>query len=283
MRIGIVGLGLIGGSLAKAVKEKTGHTVYGFDLSDEVAREARDSGAVDGLLPPGGITGCDIVLIALYPSAVTRFVSDNADAFGEDAIVVDCCGVKTPVCGPCFKTADEHGFTFVGGHPMAGTERSGFGASRADLFAGASMILTPREGERREVLRTLEDFFKSLGFAGITYSTPAEHDDIIAYTSQLAHVVSSAYVKSPQSKRFMGFSAGSFKDMTRVAYLNEDMWSELFCDNAGPLVREIEEIIGHLSDYSQALRHGDRERLRELLLEGKLDKLSADEKEKSRG
>lgn len=282
MKVGIAGLGLIGGSLARAIKERTGHTVWGFDASRDVLAEAAGCGAVDGELGQDNVGLCDVVLVALYPAAAADFVCKNAELFKRGAAVVDCCGVKTPVCDVCFRCAERHGFAFVGGHPMAGTERSGFGASRASLFEGASMILTPREGESRTVLDGLERLFLSLGFGGVTYSTPEEHDDIIAYTSQLAHVVSSAYVKSPAAKRFMGFSAGSFKDMTRVAYLNEEMWSELFCDNAGPLAREIDGIVERLAEYSRVIKAGDRARLRELLLEGKLDKLRADERERER-
>ena len=274
MRVAIIGLGLIGGSLAKAFREHTDAAVYGYDRDDKTMTAAIETGVVDAVLPEEGMLDYDILFVALYPRATVTFVEQNAQRISPATLVVDCCGVKTSVCEPCFALAEQYGFTFVGGHPMAGTERAGFAAARADLFDGASMLLAPKDPELR--YPALDELFLTLGFGRVVYTTPAEHDDIIAYTSQLAHVVSSAYIQSPTAAKNAGFSAGSFKDLTRVAYLSEDMWSELFLANRDALVREIDTIVDNLQNYRSAINSGDRQRLWNMLHQGKLDKLASE-------
>lgn len=269
MQIGIVGLGLIGGSLAKAAKKQTQHTVLGFDQDKRVLQNALTTGAIDGTLLSSALPDCQIVLVALYPQATVDYILSHKTDFGPHTIVVDCCGVKEVVCSPCEAAATEYGFTFIGGHPMAGIERSGFAHSKADLFVGASMILTPPVKSNPAAVKSVSDFCRELGFGRIQLSTPAEHDRMIALTSQLAHILSSAYVKSPSALTHAGFSAGSFKDMTRVARLNENMWTELFFDNRPALLSEIEGLIQRLEEYAAALRQNDREIMRLLLKEGR--------------
>ena len=269
MQIGIVGLGLIGGSLAKAAKERTTHTVLGFDRDKAVLQAALQSGAIDGVLEPNRLKDCRIVLVALYPQAAIDYILAHRADFGSHTIVTDCCGVKEVVCVPCEAAAKEAGFIFLGGHPMAGIERSGFAFSKGDLFHGASMVLTPPAGTDPAAVEVVSALCMQLGFGGIRLSTPKEHDRMIALTSQLAHVLSSAYVKSPAALSHAGFSAGSFKDMTRVARLNEDMWTELFFDNKPALLEEIEGLIDRLEAYAQALCQDDRKAMRDLLREGR--------------
>lgn len=269
MQIGIVGLGLIGGSLAKAAKERTTHTVLGFDRDKAVLQAALQSGAIDGVLEPDRLKDCRIVLVALYPQAAIDYILAHRADFGSHTIVTDCCGVKEAVCVPCEAAAKEAGFIFLGGHPMAGIERSGFAFSKGDLFHGASMVLTPPAGTDPAAVEEVSALCMQLGFGGIRLSTPKEHDRMIALTSQLAHVLSSAYVKSPAALSHAGFSAGSFKDMTRVARLNEDMWTELFFDNKPALLEEIEGLIDRLEAYAQALCQDDRKAMRDLLREGR--------------
>lgn len=269
MQIGIVGLGLIGGSLAKAAKERTTHTVLGFDRDKAVLQAALQSGAIDGVLEPDRLKDCRIVLVALYPQAAIDYILAHRADFGSHTIVTDCCGVKEVVCVPCEAAAKEAGFIFLGGHPMAGIERSGFAFSKGDLFHGASMVLTPPAGTDPAAVEEVSALCMQLGFSGIRLSTPKEHDRMIALTSQLAHVLSSAYVKSPAALSHAGFSAGSFKDMTRVARLNEDMWTELFFDNKPALLEEIEGLIDRLEAYAQALCQDDRKAMRDLLREGR--------------
>ncbi len=275
MNVGIVGLGLIGGSMAKSTKARTAHTVWGADRDSETMTLARLSGAIDASLTQENLGGCDLILLAVRPDAAVDWVREHAEEISKTAMVVDLCGVKRVVCGQLAPLAEQHGFSYIGGHPMAGKERGGFVNSSDDLFAGASMILTPDGRTDILMLETLKAFFLDLGFAGLTFTDPDEHDRIIAYTSQLAHITSGAYVKSPEAQRRRGFSAGSYKDMTRVARLDEAMWTELMMDNADYLTLELDLLIKNLSDYLAALRSGDAEALRALLREGRERKAAA--------
>ena len=275
MNVGIVGLGLIGGSMAKSIKHRTAHTVYGSDLDAETMMMARMCGAIDGPLTDENLSQCDLILIAIRPAAAIAWTAAHADKIAKTAIVVDLCGVKRTVVAGITPIAEAHGFSYIGGHPMAGRERGGFTASSDDLYVGASMILTPDKRTDMLLLETLKHFFLDIGFATLTFSDPEEHDRIIAFTSQLAPITSSAYVKSPEAQRRRGFSAGSFKDMTRVARLDEDMWTELFLDDADYLTRELDILIQHLQEYSDALKARDAQRLHDLLKDGREKKASA--------
>ena len=275
MKIGIVGLGLIGGSMAKAIRTRTAHTVYGIDLDSETMTMARMCGAINAPLTEETLPLCDLILVAIRPGAALRWVEEHAPLIGKSAILVDLCGVKRTVVAGIAPIAEAHGFAYIGGHPMAGRERVGFTSSSDSLYVGASMILTPNKRTDMQLLETLQNFFLDIGFAGLTFSDPEEHDRIIAFTSQLAHIVSSAYVKSPEAQRRRGFSAGSFADMTRVARLDEDMWTELFLDDADYLTRELDILIQNLTDYSDALKAGNADTLRALLKEGRERKATA--------
>lgn len=274
--VGIVGLGLIGGSLAKALHAYTDRTVLGYDADGAVLTRALEEEVLSGVLTPERLAECDLVIVALYPAAAVEYVTCHWDQFRKGGLVMDCCGVKGVVCTPLEPVAREGGFTFVGGHPMAGIERSGYAHAFPELFRGASLILTPYEGTEERHIQAIWELAKTLGFGRLTRSTPEEHDRIIAYTSQLAHVVSCAYVGSPSAPDFQGFSAGSFKDMTRVARLNEDMWTELFLENPEALVREVDTLIEELAVMARAIRQGDRERLREMLRRARIIKETID-------
>ncbi|MDD3346428.1 prephenate dehydrogenase [Oscillibacter sp.] len=275
MNVGIVGLGLIGGSMAKSAKARTAHTVWGIDLDKETMTMARMCGAIDGPLTEETLPLCDLILIAVRPGAAIEWVRSHAATISRSAIVVDLCGVKRTVVAGIAPIAEQYGFSYIGGHPMAGKERGGFTSAADDLYVGSSMILTPNERTDMQLLERLKAFFLDLGFAGLTFSDPAEHDRIIAFTSQLAHIASSAYVKSPEAQKRRGFSAGSFQDMTRVARLDEDMWTELFLDDADYLTAELDELIAHLSEYADALKAKDAQRLRGLLKDGREKKATA--------
>ncbi|MEG2175849.1 MAG: prephenate dehydrogenase [Oscillibacter sp.] len=269
MNVGIVGLGLIGGSMAKSIKARTAHSVFGLDLNDETMTLARMCGAIDGALTAETLPRCDLILVAIRPGAAIAWVTDHAAEIAPSAIVVDLCGVKRVVVEALAPVAARHGFAYIGGHPMAGRERGGFTAATDDLYVGASMILTPDKRTDMQLLETLKAFFLDIGFAGLTFSDPAEHDRIIAFTSQLAHITSSAYVKSPEAQLRRGFSAGSFQDMTRVARLDEELWTELFLDDADYLTAELDILVQHLTEYLTALQNRDAVTLRKLLREGK--------------
>jgi prephenate dehydrogenase len=271
MKIGVIGLGLIGGSLAKAIKKNTTHTVFGKDINEETMKKAILTGAIDGELTD--ISLVDILIVSLYPSATVKFIEENAEKLKKGAIVTDVSGVKKSVCDKLFPLAEEKGFSFIGGHPMAGVEFSGFDYSKDALFKNASMILVPSKKESIGSCELLSELFKSLGFTRIQFTTPEEHDKMIALTSQLAHVISSAYVKSPSALNHKGFSAGSFRDMTRVARLSPEMWSQLTIDNSDFLVKEIDSIVNSLTEYKTALLNKDKETMHALLADGNEKKL----------
>ena len=276
MNAAVIGLGLIGGSFARAIKEYTDFSVVGFDRDMPTLLAAKTVGAIDTVGDAEALSDCDMTVISLYPQATVEFLRDNAATVKKGSIVVDTCGVKGSVCMECGEIARENGFYFIGGHPMAGTQYSGFSHSRATMFKGATMILCPEQGEDIPTVERTRDFFLSLGFSAVHFTSPEEHDRMIAYTSQLAHVVSNAYVKSPRAQTHKGFSAGSYRDLTRVARLNPDMWTELFLDNRDALVTEIDTLIDNLKVYSDALKNGDAEALRSALAEGCALKISAE-------
>lgn len=268
MKIAIIGLGLIGGSIAKAIKDNTDHTVYGADIQQSVVLRAKLIDAIDDELDDSRLSECDLVIIALYPEDTVKFISDKAGIIRKGSVVIDCGGVKRCICDPANRLAEENGFTFIGGHPMAGVERSGFESSFGMLFNNASMILAPSPEIDIDTLHKVKEFFLSIGFGSITIVTPEKHDRVIAYTSQLAHVLSSSYIKSQTATEHHGMSAGSFKDMTRVATLNPKMWSELFIENKDNLVGEIDTLISHLQEYRDAINDGDSEKISALLEDG---------------
>lgn len=282
MRIAIVGLGLIGGSMAKAIQRQKKHIVWGYDSVPHAAAQALAEGAVEGIVQ-GDYGMADLVLIALYPGAAVEFICQNRGTFRPGAVVVDLCGVKRHVCREAEDLLKDTGVTFIGGHPMAGRELFGYENAVEDLFDGASMILTPDGQIPKDTLELVEAFFRSVGFSHIQITTAGRHDEIIAYTSQLAHIVSSSYIKSPVAREFMGFSAGSFKDLTRVAKLKEDMWAELFLLNQDFLQEQIQVIIDNLREYQAVLSREDRGALEELLRDGSKLKEKFDREERMRG
>ena len=276
MKIAIIGLGLIGGSLAKAFKAYTDNRVYGCDADAATLAYAKLSETIDEPLTDEILPECDLVIVALYPNATIRVLSEKAPLIKKGALVIDTCGTKRKVCAACFALAETYGFTFVGGHPMAGIQFSGIKYSRADLFKGASMILVPPHLDDMAFLTGMKALFLPLGFSKVVLTTPEKHDEIIAFTSQLAHIVSSAYIKSDTAKLHHGFSAGSYKDMTRVATLNDTMWTELFLENRDNLLHEIDNIVSALTDFRAALAADDGEKLSALLREGTQDKSRID-------
>ena len=267
MNVGIVGLGLIGGSLAKAYRAD-GHKVFGFDIDESILSFAQLSGAVNEVLDTGTLGLCEVLLIAVNPGDAIEYMEKTAPDIAKNTMVIDCCGVKRSVCSHCFPLADRYGFTFVGGHPMAGSHKSGFKNSRADLFHGAYMILVPPVYDDPALFGRIEEVLKPIGFGHLTVSTADKHDELIAFSSQMAHVVSNAYIKSPSAKGHKGFSAGSYRDMTRVARLDANMWGELCMDNSKYLIGELDGFIASVLRYRDALAEGNKEELVCLLDEG---------------
>ena len=275
LKVGVVGLGLIGGSMARAYSA-AGHVVLAHDIRAASIEKALAENAVCGKLTAENAGECDIIFLAVYPAAAMAWLRVSAPHLNERSVVIDLCGTKRGICGTCFGMAREYGFTFVGGHPMAGTQYSGFENSKNELFRGAPMVIVPPENCDESTLTRVRELLSPVGFGTITVSTAEKHDRIIAFTSQLAHVVSNAYVKSPNAQVHKGFSAGSYKDLTRVAWLNEQMWTELFMENSDYLTEEIDGIIAALTAYRDAMAAGDAEKLKELLREGRLAKERVD-------
>ena len=275
MTVGIVGLGLIGGSFAKAYHE-AGHRVLAFDTDQSVFDFAVLSSAVDDLLSEESLSSCDLILIAVYPSAAVDYLRQHGAHIGPKPVVIDCCGTKRVVCQALFPLAKEYGFTYLGGHPMAGTHNSGFKYARSNLYHGAPMVLVPPVFDDIELLQRAKDLLQPAGFGKFSVTTADEHDRMIAFTSQMAHVVSNAYIKSPTAGSHKGFSAGSYKDMTRVAWLNPQMWAELFLENRDYLMRELDILSENLNAYRKALAEQDLPTLTKLLDDGRRRKEEVD-------
>ena len=269
MTVGIVGLGLIGGSLAKAYQRDPSVTVLGCARTDTTTDFALLAGDIDGVLTPDRLAECDLVLLAAFPEASMDYLRQNADRFSKTGVVMDCVGTKRRICELGFRLAEEHGFTFVGGHPMAGTHNSGIKYARATLFDRAPMVIVPPVFDDIQFLARIKALLKPVGFGRISVTTAEKHDEMIAFTSQMCHVLSNAYIKSPTAGLHKGFSAGSYRDLTRVAWLNPEMWSELILENRENMLSEMDVLLENLTKYRDAIADNDFDALRELFREGK--------------
>lgn len=275
MNVGILGLGLIGGSLARAYA-MAGHTVFAQEIDEQMFQFAMLSGAVHDRLTPDTIGKCDLILLSIYPDGSATWLEENGKLIPKDTLVLDCCGVKREVCSRCFPVAERFGFTFVGGHPMAGTQFSGFKYSRANLFQGQPMVLVPPVFDDILLLQRVKDALAPCQFGMFSVTTAEDHDRMIGFTSQMPHIVSNAFIKSPTAKEHKGFSAGSYRDLTRVAWLNAPMWAELCMENRDHLLSELDFYIDSLTKYRDALQKEDLQTLTSLLEEGKHRKEEVD-------
>lgn len=275
MTAGIVGLGLIGGSFAKAY-HAAGEKVLAYNRSRDTLNFAMVSGDVDGELTKDNIGECDIIIVAIFPEAAAEYLEQMAPYIGKKPVVIDACGTKRKVCSLCFPIAEKYGITFIGGHPMAGTQYSGFKHAKANMYRGAPMVLVPPTFDNIELLDKVKSLLAPVGFAKVSVTTAEKHDEMIAFTSQMAHVISNAFIKSPTANVHKGFSSGSYKDMTRVAWLNPNLWSELFIENKDNILHELNFFIDNLMTYREAIENEDADRLVELLTEGKKRKEEVD-------
>ena len=278
MTVGIIGLGLIGGSLAKAFQRDESVIVLGWDTDHSIVEFAEIAQAIDGELTDDQLKGLDLLLLATYPEAVVEHMTRLAPLLDKNTLVIDCAGTKEKVCEGVFPLAKQYGFRFLGGHPMAGTHFSGFKYSRADLFDGAPMVLVPPAFDDIRLLDRAKKLLEPVGFGRVSITSAQEHDKRIAFTSQMAHIISNAYIKSPTARQHDGFSAGSYKDLTRVAWLNPDMWAELFLENRENLLFELGTLIDDLTKYKDAIEHNDFDTLRQLLDDGRRIKEEVDGK-----
>ena len=275
MNVGILGLGLIGGSLARAYV-KSGHTVYAADKDESMLEFAQLAGVVHGVLDESTLPCCQLVLPAIYAGGSIRWLEENAKHINKDAYVIDCCGIKQEICKCGFRLANTYGFTFIGGHPMAGSHYSGFKYSRSNLFQGAPMVLVPSKFDDPMPLEQAKELLAPCKFGAFSVTTAQAHDKMIAFTSQMPHIVSNAYIKSPTAQSHKGFSAGSYKDLTRVAWLNPHMWAELFLSNKENILEELDFYIKSLTEYKNAIEADDEETLIRILDEGRRRKEEVD-------
>ncbi len=278
MKIGIIGLGLMGGSLGKTLKKLGGYEVFGYDIQDTTMLKAEMLGAINGTLTEETCKDIDMLIVSLYPSSFLSSIERFLPNLKDGAIITDFCGIKRQTVGEMKALAQKYPkLVFIGGHPMAGREFSGIDRSVSTLFDKASMILTNVNADIF-TLDKVKKFYLSLGFSEVVITTPEYHDRAIAFTSQLCHIVSNAFIKNEIASEHFGYSAGSYKDLTRVARLNPDMWAELMIENKDNLQKELDEFIKNIQKYSDALNNGDKESLKELLREGNERKLSIDVK-----
>ena len=275
MTVGIVGLGLIGGSFAKAY-HAAGWTVYGYDVDESMLAFAQLADAVNAPLTMENIGTCDLVLLCVRPLAAIDYLRSAAPHIGSRPVVIDCCGTKRVVCEACFPLAEQYRFTYLGGHPMAGTQYSGFGHARANLYHNVPMVIVPPDFDNIALLSRVQELLRPAGFGSYSVTTAEKHDEMIAFTSQMAHLVSNAYIKSPTARAHKGFSAGSYKDMTRVAWLNAPMWSELFLENRDNMLHELDCLMDRLMEYRAAIAEDDAAALTQLLEDGKKRKEEVD-------
>lgn len=267
MNIAVIGLGIIGGSFCKAIKKYTDHYVIGINRTQKTAQKALEEGAIDEIGSVQSLEKADLVILCMYPQADVEFVEQNGHFIRKGTIVTDAAGTKRAICPQLVELSKKFGFVFIGSHPMAGKEKNGFDASDSDLYRGASYIVVPCGAEQKYV-DILSDFALSLGFGQVKLSTPEEHDRMIAFTSQLPHVLACAYVLSPSCPNHKGFSAGSYRDVSRVANINSSLWSELFLENRQPLVEELDILIENITKISNAIKSENKKELTALLEQG---------------
>jgi len=273
MNIGIVGLGLMGASFGRTILKQNKGVVWGIDLDEQVMLKAELLGAINAPLDDKNILDVDLLIFALYTGEFNKIAENYVKKLKKGATVIDFCGNKRSVVTAMRELSVRYpDINFIGGHPMAGREFSGIDHSVTTLFNKASMLFVP---VKCDIFceSELKNFFLSLGFERVVITDENTHDEIISYTSQLCHIVSNAFIKSPTAEKRAGFSAGSFRDLTRVARLNPEMWAELMTDNSDNLVKELDFLIASLNEYRNALSEGKREELKQLLKDGNDRKL----------
>lgn len=270
--ITIVGMGLMGGSFAMALRGFRDAHIIGVNRSEGPIREALDAGVIDegyvlsDFTAKKALSHCDLCIVCLYPEHMLELFETYGTLFKSGAVVTDVAGVKTPVIDKARALLPEH-VDFVGAHPMAGREVSGYSAAIATLFNGANYVITPTSWNKTASVALIRELALYIGAGRVTMADSLHHDKMIAYTSQMAHVIAAAIVKSNHLLESKGFEGGSFRDCTRVATLNETMWSELFALNRDALSPVLDELIGGLGALNELIKKGDREGLRMSLAE----------------
>jgi prephenate dehydrogenase len=265
VNITVVGLGLIGGSLAMALKGFEGASITGVVRSQRtldlaVERQVCDRVTLD---PVEAIRDADVVWLCMQPQPILDFIKEHRDHFKPGALVTDVCGIKTAVMEAAQVLPEQ--VDFIGCHPMAGKETSKLENAEATLFRNAHFILTPRPDSDPEHVALMERMGRYMGFRDVVRTTPEQHDAIIAYTSQVMHIMAVAVCDDPDLFDCKGFEGGSFRDCTRVAALDVPLWTQLFSLNAPALTRVIRRLEDNLRSYREVIEAGDTEKLAEKL------------------
>lgn len=267
MNILVSGMGLIGGSFCKALKKYTNNTVIGYDINSDIEKLAVSENSIDRIFN-GDYSGIDIIIVCMYPEITEQYFYSTVPRMEKNTLITDVCGIKGEMSERLHKLTRQYGISYIPIHPMAGKEVGGYSNSSADLYIRANMVITPFRDSDGNKVGMLSRLSENIGFRKIVVTTPQEHDSMIAYTSQLAHIVSSAYVKSPSLEKECGFSGGSFQDMTRIATMNEEMWTSLFMQNRKNLENELSILIQNLEKYRKALEENDSRTMKKLIREG---------------
>lgn len=273
MVISIIGLGLIGGSIARRLRGFHDCVIYGMDIDSETLTLAKADGVIDRAFSDGdsAVSDADIIILCLYPQLNVDFIKQHAAGFKQGALITDVSGVKGYVTAG-IKDYLPKGVEFIGGHPMAGREVGGYKSSTDTLFDGASYLIMPSRDSSAEKISLIREMAEYIGCRHVITTTPEEHDAMIAYTSQLMHVVAVALCDNPLIERAAYFSAGSLRDCTRVALINADMWSELFLENKEALCTQIMQMQSSLEKMRKAIEENDRDGLIEILTRAKNQK-----------
>ena len=278
--ITIVGLGLIGGSMAMALQGLNCANVWAVDINENVLHDAEKSKIISkGYLDPGiPLPKSDIVIMCLYPDLTVKFIKDNICKFRTGTIITDTAGIKSKLINEITAIVGND-LDFIGGHPMAGREGSGYAQAAKNMFKGASYIITPTPKNREENILAVEKLVRAIGFKEVVRLNPQVHDQIIAYTSHLPHIIASALINCNQNNTRL-IAAGSFKDATRVAIINSKLWSELILSNRNNILRQIDGFTNSLADFRNAIANNDAQSLITQLEQGRKGKeaLMRDEK-----
>ncbi len=273
-KIAIIGLGIIGGSAAYALKGFKSGSIVGCDRNPRTREAALKAGAVDRVYSDAkdAIDRADLVILATYPDGIVNTVAENRACFKKGAVITDMCGVKTGISADMAKVLPD-GVDYVGGHPMAGKETDGFESAAPDMFEGCGFIITPTDFSKQESIMLVQEMAEYMGAKKIAVSEPELHDSTIAYTSDLMHIAASALCLDFHENMSLAYTAGAFRDCTRVAYINPELWTELFLANRENTVKEIDRFINSISQLRDAIADKDEKRLCSLLARVRKNKI----------
>lgn len=275
----VIGLGIIGGSLAYALDGFRGGRVSGYDRNPKTRELAEKCGTIDVCETAAeAMENADLIVLATYPDGIVKTIKDNMTCIKKGAVITDICGVKTHIAEEMVKVI-PNGTDYVGGHPMAGKEVDGFENAAPDMFNGCGYIITPVDKSKEESVKLIIDMAKYIGAARITTADPKLHDSTIAYTSDLMHIAASALCLDFHQNMSLAYTAGAFRDCTRVALINPQLWTELFMENSKNTVAEIDRFMNSLTELRNSIAEGDEERLCRLLERVRKNKIEMQNRE----